>query len=35
MTYETERGGMAKWLALILTIILVGGAIYWGMASSN
>lgn len=35
MPYETERGGMAKWVALLLTIILIGGAIYWAMASSS
>jgi hypothetical protein len=33
MPYEKERGGAAKWVALILTIILVGGAIYWAMTS--
>ena len=33
MPYEKERGGSAKWIALLLTIVLVGGAIYWAMAS--
>ena len=35
MPYEEERGGSAKWLALLLTIIIVGGAIYWGIAASR
>jgi hypothetical protein len=35
MPYEEERGGSAKWLALLLTIIIVGGAIYWGIAASG
>lgn len=35
MPYQEERGGMMKWLALIVTIILIGGAIYWAMASSD
>ena len=35
MPYEEERGGSAKWLALVLTIIIVGGAIYWGIAASG
>ena len=35
MPYEKERGGLVKWLALLLTLLLVGGAIYWGMASSS
>lgn len=35
MPYEVERGGAAKWLAVLLTIIIVGGAIYWGIASSS
>ena len=35
MPYEKERGGLAKWAALLLTLILVGGAIYWGIAASS
>lgn len=35
MPYEKERGGAAKWVALLLTIIIVGGAIYWGIAASS
>ena len=35
MPYEKERAGAAKWVALLLTSILVGGAIYWAMASSD
>ena len=35
MPYQEERGGLAKWLALLLTIIIVGGAIYWGIAASG
>jgi hypothetical protein len=35
MPYQVERGGPAKWIGLLLTIILVGGAIYWAMASSS
>lgn len=35
MPYQKERGGPAKWVALLLTIIMVGGAIYWAMASSS
>lgn len=35
MPYEEERGGIAKWVALLLTIVIIGGAIYWAMASSG
>lgn len=35
MPYDEDRGGPGKWLALLLTIIIVGGAIYWGIAASR
>lgn len=35
MPYEKERGGPARWFALLLTLIIVGGAIYWGITSSR
>ena len=35
MPYDEGRGGPGKWLALLLTIIIVGGAIYWGIAASR
>ena len=35
MPYEDERSPTAKLVMIALTIILIGGAIYWAMASSS
>ena len=35
MPYTDERSGTMKMVMILLTIILVGGAIYWAMASSG
>ena len=35
MPYKDERSRTAKVVMILLTIILVGGAIYWAMASSG
>jgi len=33
--YVDERSGMMKLVLILLTILVVGGAIYWAMASSD
>ena len=35
MPYVDERSRTMKLVMILLTIIVVGGAIYWAMASSN
>ena len=35
MPYVDERSGTMKLLLILLTILVVGGAIYWGMASTD
>ena len=35
MPYQDERSRMAKLVMILLTILVVGGAIYWAMASSD
>jgi hypothetical protein len=35
MPYSDERSRMAKLVMILLTMIIVGGAIYWAMASSD
>lgn len=35
MPYKDERSRTAKLVMILLTAIIVGGAIYWAMASSS
>jgi hypothetical protein len=35
MPYVDERSRTMKLLLILLVLLLVGGAIYWGMASSD
>ena len=35
MPYQDERSRTAKLVLILLTILIVGGAIYWAMASSD
>jgi hypothetical protein len=35
MPYVDERSRTMKLVLILLTLLLVGGAIYWGMASSD
>lgn len=35
MPYVDERSRTMKIVMILLTILVVGGAIYWAMASSN
>ena len=35
MPYQDERSRTAKLVLTLLTILIVGGAIYWAMASSD
>jgi hypothetical protein len=35
MDYEAKTNRTWQILLLLLTILIVGGAIYWGMASSS
>lgn len=35
MPYVDERSGAMKMVLVLLTILVVGGAIYWAMASSS
>ena len=35
MPYQDERSRTAKLMLILLTILIVGGAIYWAMASSD
>ena len=35
MPYVDERSGTMKLLLVLLTVLVVGGAIYWAMASSS
>lgn len=35
MPYVDERSRTMKMVMILLTILVVGGAIYWAMASSN
>ena len=35
MPYQDERSRTVKLVMILLTVIIVGGAIYWAMASSS
>lgn len=35
MPYVDERSGMMKLVLVLLTVLVVGGAIYWAMMSSS
>jgi hypothetical protein len=35
MPYQSDSSRTAKLVMIVLTILIVGGAIYWGMASSS